>query len=133
MTKEEAIKWLRFDAETAKAEFYDDDRGWTDSNAKAVTEAEEMGIDALAERQDGTWKKANAIVLPAVKTKFGKAVWKVTSKDKKKVLSLSGSKVKVKKGAKKGTYTIKLKASVSKTKNYKAASSKVVTVKIKVK
>lgn len=57
MTREEAIKWLRFDAEKAKAEFYDDDRGWTDGNAKAVTEAEEMGIDALAERQDGAWKK----------------------------------------------------------------------------
>lgn len=57
MTREEAIKWLRFDAEMAKAEFYDSDKGWTNSDAKAVTEAEEMAIDALVERQDGAWKK----------------------------------------------------------------------------
>ncbi|MBR3327666.1 MAG: hypothetical protein IKG22_10135 [Atopobiaceae bacterium] len=41
--------------------------------------------------------------------------------------------IQVKKGAKAGTYTIKLKASVAKMKNYKATSTKVVTVKITVR
>ena len=65
--------------------------------------------------------------------KFGKAKWKVTTADKKKALTLKNGKVQVKKGAKKGTYTIKLKAKVAKTKNYKAAASRVVTVKVTVK
>ena len=42
-------------------------------------------------------------------------------------------KVKVKKGAKKGTYTIKLQATVKKTANYKAAKTKTVKVKVIVK
>ena len=78
-------------------------------------------------------RKALAVALPAVETTFGKAKWKVSKKDKKRVLSLKGGKVKVKKGAKRGTYTIKLRASVAGTKNYKAASTKVVTVKVTVK
>lgn len=78
-------------------------------------------------------KKAKTVALPKVTTKFGKAKWKVTAKDKKGVLSLKNGKVQVKKGAKAGTYAIKLKASVAKTKNYKAASTKVVTVKVTVK
>ena len=36
--------------------------------------------------------------MPSVTTKFGKATWTVTSKDKKKVLSLKSGKVQVKKG-----------------------------------
>lgn len=78
-------------------------------------------------------KKAATVALPKVTAKFGKATWKVAAKDKKKVLTLKSGKIQVKKGAKKGTYTIKLKASVAKTKNYKAASTKVVTVKVTVK
>jgi hypothetical protein len=78
-------------------------------------------------------KKAKTFKLPKVTTKHGTAKWKVTKKDKKKVLSLSGKKIKVKKGAKKGKYTIKLKATVAETKDYKAASTKVVTVKVTVK
>ena len=78
-------------------------------------------------------KKSQTITLPKVTTRFGKAAWKVTSKDKKKVLTLKNGKVQVKKSAKKGTYTIKLKACVAATKNWKAAYTKVVTVKITVK
>ena len=78
-------------------------------------------------------KKALKVTLPKVKTKFGKAAWKVVQKDKKKVLSLKSGKVVVKKGAKKGMYTIKLKASVKGTANYKAATTKTVTVKVVVK
>lgn len=78
-------------------------------------------------------KKARTVALPKVTTKYGTAKWKVTKKDKKKVLSLSGKKIKVKKGAKKGTYTIKVKATVAATTKYKAASTKVVTVKVMVK
>jgi len=76
---------------------------------------------------------AKTVALPKVTTKFGTTKWKVTAKDKKGVLSLKSGKVQVKKGAKKGTYTMKLKATVSKTANYKAASTKVVTVKVRVK
>ena len=78
-------------------------------------------------------KKTAKFALPKATAKFGKVVWKVKTKDKKKVLSLSKNKIKVKKGAKKGTYKIKLKATVAKTKNYNAANSKVVTVKVTVK
>ena len=78
-------------------------------------------------------KKAQTIALPKVTTRFGKASWKVVTKDKKKVLTLKSGKVVVKKGAKKNTYTIKLKASVDKTKNYKAATTKTVTVKVTIK
>ena len=78
-------------------------------------------------------KKAQTVALPKVTAKFGKAKWSVVKKDAKKVLSLKGNKVVVKKGAKKGTYTIKLKASVAKTSNYKAASTKMVVVKVTVK
>jgi len=78
-------------------------------------------------------KKAQTIKLPKVKTTFGKAKWTVVQKDKKKALKLKGGKVVVKKGTRKGTYTIKLKAKVKATKNWKAASTKTVTVKVKVK
>jgi len=78
-------------------------------------------------------KKDQKVALPKVKAAFGKAKWTVAKKDKKGVLKLKGNKVIVKKGAKKGTYTIKLKAKVAKTKNWKAASTKAVTVKVKVK
>ena len=78
-------------------------------------------------------KKAQKIALPAVKTQFGKATWSVAKKDKKKVLSLKAGKIVVKKGAKKGTYTMKVKASVKGTANYKAATSGPVTVKVTVK
>ena len=78
-------------------------------------------------------KKAQTVALPKVKTTYGKAKWSVAKKDKKKVLTLSGSKVKVKKKAKPGEYTIRVKATVKGTANYNAATSKVVTVKVTVK
>jgi len=78
-------------------------------------------------------KKAQTVKLPKVKAAFGKAKWAVAKKDKKKVLKLKGGKVVVKKGAKKGAYTIKLKAKVKATKNWTAAKTKTVTVKVKVK
>ncbi|MBQ9001355.1 MAG: BspA family leucine-rich repeat surface protein [Eggerthellaceae bacterium] len=76
---------------------------------------------------------AKTFALPKVATKFGTAKWAVTTKDAKKALSLSGTNVKVAKGAKAGTYTLKAKASVKGTSNYTAASTKVVTVKVAVK
>ncbi len=78
-------------------------------------------------------KKAVGVTLPKVTTKFGTAKWKVVAKDKKNVLSLRGKKIKVKKGAKKGTYVIKLRASVAKTANYGSASTKTVKVYVTVK
>ena len=78
-------------------------------------------------------KAAQKVALPKVTAKFGTAKWKVAAKDKKKVLALKGGKVVVKKGAMKGTYVIKLKATVAATKNYKAAQTKVVTVRVVVK
>ena len=77
-------------------------------------------------------KKAKSIKLPKVSATFGTVKWSVAKKDKKKVLKLKKGKVTVKKGAKKGTYTIKLNASVAETANY-AGVSKTITVKVKVK
>lgn len=77
-------------------------------------------------------KEARTVDLPEVTTRFGKATWRETAKDKKGVLSLKNGKVQVKRGAKAGVYTIKLKASVAKTKNYTAASTKTVTVTVTV-
>ena len=77
--------------------------------------------------------KAHQIALPKVTPKFGDAKWEVVQKDKKGVLSLKAGKVKVKKGAKKGTYTMKLRANVPETKNYRQAYSKTVKVKVTVK
>ena len=77
-------------------------------------------------------KEAATIALP--KAKFGKVTWKVSQNKTKKVLTCTKSgKVKVKKGAKAGTYIIKLKANVKGTSNYKALRNKVVTVTVTVK
>lgn len=74
-------------------------------------------------------KKAATIALP--KAKFGKVTWKIYKNNAKKVLSLTkAGKVKVKKGAEVGAYTMKLKANVKGTANYKALKNKVVTVKV---
>ncbi len=78
-------------------------------------------------------KKAAKIALPKVTTTYGKAKWTIAKKDAKKTLTLKGSKVIVKKGAKKGTYVLKLKAVVAESTKYQAATSKTVTVKVKVK
>ena len=78
-------------------------------------------------------KKAKTVALPKVTTSFGTAKWKVAKKDGKKVLTLKAGKVKVKKGAKAGTYTIKLRAVVIGTTNYASAKTKVVTVRVTVK
>ena len=77
--------------------------------------------------------KAQTVSLPDVTTKFGTAKWEVASKDGKGVLTLKDGKVQVKKGAKAGTYTIKLKAKVAGTKNYAEAKTGNVTVKVTVK
>ena len=95
------------------------------NSAKAAKTTVKKSIKAAAAK-----KKAQTVALPKVTTGFGKATWKVVTKDKKKALSLKSGKVVVKKGAKKGTYTIKLKATVSGTANYGAAATKVVTVKV---
>ena len=78
-------------------------------------------------------KQAATIALPTVKTTFGKAKWSVYKANKKGVLTLKGTNIKVKKGAKAGTYTIKVRAAVEKTDNYKGAKTKVVTVTVTVK
>ena len=102
--------------------------GQAANSAKAKKMAVKKTVKAAA-----VGKKVQKVALPKVTAKFGKAVWKVAAKDKKGVLTLKAGKVVVKKGAKKGTYVIKLKATVAGTKNYKAAASKVVTVKVVVK
>ena len=78
-------------------------------------------------------KKPKYVALPKVTSTFGVAKWKVTAKDKNGVLGLHRGKIKVKAGASKGTYTIKLKAYVAANKNYKAAKTKVVTVSVTIK
>ena len=77
-------------------------------------------------------KKAKYVALPKTTAAFGDAEWNIYKKDEKKVLTLKNGKVRVKKGAKKGTYAIKLQAKVAGNPNYASAASKVVTVKVKV-
>ena len=79
-------------------------------------------------------KKARSLALPAV-SKFGKATWTVVAKDKKGVLGLNAKarKITVKKGARAATYTMKLKATVKGTSNYKGATVKKFKVKVTVK
>ena len=77
-------------------------------------------------------KKANQIIAPVtVKNAKGKVSYEKLSGSKKIYLKKSG-KIAVLKGAKKGTYTVKIKVTAKGNAQYKAASRKV-TVKIKVK
>ena len=83
-------------------------------------------------------KKAKKFALPELLADFGDetAQWKITKGNKKSraVLKLKGAMIQVKKKAAKGTYTIKLQASVAATDNYAAATlAKPVTVKVRVK
>ncbi len=81
-------------------------------------------------KQSALAKSAGKVSLPKVTAKFGTPKWKVTEADTKKVLTLSGNNISVKKGAKAGTYKIKVQATVAATRNYKAASTKTVTVTV---
>ena len=105
---------------------------WTIAQASNTAKAAKTSVSAT-KTVKSLKKSAAKISLPKVATKFGTAMWSVKAKDKKGVLSLKNGKIQVKKGAKKGTYTIKIKASVKATSNYKAATTKVVTVKVRVK
>lgn len=103
---------------------------WQITSAKNTAKAKKTSVKKTFKRAT-VKKRAQTFSLPKVTTKFGAAKWKVSAKDKKKVLSLTKKgKIQVKKGAKKGTYTIKLKASVAKTANYSKATTKTVTVKV---
>ena len=60
-------------------------------------------------------------------------IYATVTQNKTKALSFKNGKVAVKKGAAKGTYTMKLVAKVKGTANYGAASTKTVTVKVTVR
>ena len=79
-------------------------------------------------------KKAVTVPLPKATAQYGKPKWTVVTKDTKNVLTFDKKtgKVKVKKRARPGTYIIKLKASVARTVDYVGASSKTVTVTVRV-
>ena len=79
-----------------------------------------------------TAKKTTLKAITVKNNKAGKVTYTVAKKDKKNVLSLKNGKIVVKKGAKKGTYTIKVKVSTKATANYNAFS-KTLTIKVKVK
>ena len=61
----------------------------------------------------------------------GKVTYKKVKGDKR--IAVKSGKITVKKGLKKGTYTIKVKAVSAATANYKAATSKAIALKVKVK
>ena len=78
--------------------------------------------------------KKKSFKFTAIKlTTDGKKTFKVVKADKKKCLKFKAGKVTVKKGTKKGTYTIKVKASAKAGKNYKKFKAKTYTIKVKVK
>lgn len=117
-----------------KGKYYEGAKTLTFKITKAANSAKPAKLTVKkAFKKAKVKKKAQKVTLPKVKTKFGKAAWKVTAKDKKGKLKLKSSKVVVKKGTKKGKYTISLKASVKGTANYKAATSKAVKVTVTVK
>lgn len=64
--------------------------------------------------------------------KTGYTYKKLSGSSSRLSISKSGGKITVKKGTKKGTYSIRIKVTTKSNKNYKAAS-KTVTVKVKVK
>jgi len=66
-------------------------------------------------------------------TTDGKVSWKVVKRDPRKVLSLKAGKVTVKKGAKVGSYSMKVRVSAKAGANYKALKAKAYTIKVKVK
>lgn len=57
MTREEAISWLQLDIDMIKFDPNTGKEAYLTDYARNVMHAEEMAIDALAERQDGAWKK----------------------------------------------------------------------------
>ncbi len=78
-------------------------------------------------------KKASQLVKSiSVSGTKGKVTYAKVSGSSKLTVKSSG-KIKVKKGTKKGTYTVKVKIKAAKTANYNAATAKTVTVKVKVK
>ena len=93
-----------------------------------------MAVKAAAKTvKYATVKKKNVTVTPiTVKKAQGKKTFKKTSGNKKIIVNTKTGKVTVKKGLKKGTYTVKVKVTAKGTKNYKALS-KTVKFKIKVK
>ena len=123
----------------------------------ATVTATATGADGYAGTASRTFKIAKAKGSVAVKARSSKSVavkagkskraskalkvtrnaskGKVTYKKVKgnKGISVKNGKIAVKKGLKKGTYTIKVRATSAATANYKAATSKAVTLKVRVK
>lgn len=77
-------------------------------------------------------KKAVSIKALTVKKNMGSLSYKKVSGNKKITVNTKTGKLTVKKGTKKGTYTIKIKVTAKGTGNYKSGA-KTATVKIKVK
>ena len=101
----------------------------------AITTATNKVAKSYKANKAGKLAKAKTIKLESVlspKATFGKVTYSVKKADSKKVLSLNGSKVKVKKGAKVGKYTMEVNLSVAESDQYKAAN-KVVKVVVNVK
>lgn len=78
-------------------------------------------------------KKAKKTVAPiTVKKAIGKVSYKKLSGKKNFTVNSKTGKITIKKGTKKGTYTVKVRVTAAGSSNYKSLS-KTVTVKIKVK
>jgi hypothetical protein len=118
---------------TMKSKYYEGTKTLTFKIAQAANSVTAKTSVSKTFKLADAKKKQQTVTLPTATAKFGKATWKVATADSKKVLSLKSGKVVVKKGAKKGTYTIKLKASVPATSNYQGATTKAVTVRVTVK
>ena len=105
---------------------------WSIAKAKGAIAAKAKSKKAVAIKA-GKSLKAAKVFKVTKNTSKGKVTYKKTKGNKKITVAKNG-KVTVKKGLKKGkTYTIKVKATSAATANYNAATSKVITVKIKVK
>jgi hypothetical protein len=107
-------------------------KGAYEGQKKVVSFKIKQASNSMASTVSLNAKAGQKLTVPAT---FGTAkVAKVVTADKKGVLSVKDGKIVVKKGAKKGTYTIKVKTKkIAATKNYKGVKAKAVTVKVAVK
>lgn len=109
----------------------------TDSDkviAWSIAKADAKADVTKAKKYKATALKKKAKSFQAIKlTTDGKATWKVTKNSNKKVVSFKAGKVTVKKGAAKGKYTLKVKASAKAGTNYKALAAKAYTITVTVK
>ena len=104
------------------------------ASAAATQKAQPMTVKALKKSLKAAKLKKTALAVSALRVKDAKGTvtYKKLSGSPKLTIASGTGKIKVKKGTKKGTYTITVRVTAAGNSSYKAGAKKV-TVKIKVK